>query len=48
MLVGEIQCITLYAAPGFVIPQTVPDEVTAAFERLVRVGYTTRLVQPAR
>lgn len=34
----------MYAERGFAIPQEMPDEVRAAFERLVAAGYTSRLV----
>ncbi|MFI7550265.1 YdcF family protein [Micromonospora sediminimaris] len=44
MLVGDTQRIEVYAERGFAIPQEVPDEVRAAFERLVAAGYTSRLV----
>jgi uncharacterized SAM-binding protein YcdF (DUF218 family) len=46
MLVGDTQRITEYAKQGFAIPQDVPDEVQAAYERLVRAGYTDRLIEP--
>lgn len=45
MLVGDTQRITVYAERGFAIPQPVPAEVQAAYERLVAAGYTARLVQ---
>lgn len=44
MLVGDTQRITVYADPGFAIPQPVPAEVDAAFQRLVKAGYTSRLI----
>ncbi len=44
MLVGDTQRIEVYAERGFAIRQEVPDEVRAAFERLVAAGYTSRLV----
>jgi len=44
MLVGDTQRIEVYAERGFAIPQEMPDEVRAAFERLVTAGYTSRLV----
>ncbi|MGC4772589.1 YdcF family protein [Micromonospora sp. DT44] len=45
MLVGDTQRIDKYAALGFAIPQHIPDEVRAAYTRLVDAGYTSRLVQ---
>ncbi|GIH27928.1 hypothetical protein Aph01nite_62380 [Acrocarpospora phusangensis] len=44
MLVGDTQRITEYAQKGFAIEQEFPDEVRVAFERLVKVGYTSRLI----
>ncbi|MEU7615592.1 YdcF family protein [Micromonospora rifamycinica] len=44
MLVGDTQRIDKYAEFGFAIPQHVPDDVRAAYSRLVDAGYTTRLV----
>lgn len=44
MLVGDTQRITLYAERGFAIRQDVPAAVHRAMERLVRAGYTKRLV----
>lgn len=47
MLVGDTQRITLYAEHGYAIPQDIPDDVQAAFERLVSAGYTSRLIPVA-
>lgn len=44
MIVGDTQRIDLYAECGFAIPQLMPTEVRQAYERLVRRGYTRRLV----
>ncbi|MGW5559002.1 YdcF family protein [Micromonospora sp. NPDC003944] len=44
MLVGDTQRIEVYAERGFAIPQEMPDEVRAAFDRLVAAGYTSRLI----
>lgn len=44
MLVGALQRLLLYPAQGFMIEQPVPDEVAAAYERLVEAGFTGRLV----
>lgn len=44
IIVGETQRLTVYAKAGFVVAQEVPDEVHAAYERLVAAGYTRRLV----
>lgn len=44
MLVGDTQRIEVDAERGFAIPQEIPDEVRAAFGRLVAAGYTSRLI----
>jgi len=44
MLVGDTQRIEVYAERGFAIPQHIPGEVKAAFDRLVAAGYVSRLV----
>lgn len=45
MLVGDTQRITLYAERGFAVPQDVPAEVEAAYQRMLAAGYTRRLVR---
>jgi uncharacterized SAM-binding protein YcdF (DUF218 family) len=44
MLVGDTQRITEYARRGFAVEQDMPDEVDAAYRRLVAAGYTSRLI----
>lgn len=44
MLVGDTQRITEYAKRGFAIEQEMPDEVQAAYERLVDASFTSRLI----
>jgi uncharacterized SAM-binding protein YcdF (DUF218 family) len=44
MLVGDTQRITVYAEKGFAIPQDVPENVQAAYQRLISVGFTSRLI----
>lgn len=44
MLVGDTQRITEYARRGFAVEQDMPDEVDAAYQRLVAAGYTSRLI----
>jgi uncharacterized SAM-binding protein YcdF (DUF218 family) len=44
MLVGDLQRVIDYAALGFAVEQEVPDEVYAAFERLIDAGCTSRLM----
>ncbi|MFJ6807936.1 YdcF family protein [Streptomyces anulatus] len=46
MLVGAFQRLIVYPAQGFMIEQPVPEEVAAAYERLVRAGFTSRLLPP--
>jgi hypothetical protein len=35
----------LYPALGFAVEQEVPDDVRAAYERLIEAGFTSRLVK---
>jgi hypothetical protein len=46
MQVGDLQRIKHYAAPptDFQIPQDIPNDVWAAFELLVKAGYTQNLI----
>ncbi|WP_243711404.1 YdcF family protein [Actinomadura sp. KC216] len=45
MLVGDTQRIMIYPERGFAIPQEIPPEVEAAYERLVEAGFTSRLIR---
>lgn len=44
MLVGAQQRLVVYPRQGFMVEQTVPDDVSAAYERLCADGFTSRLV----
>ncbi|MFJ7421498.1 YdcF family protein [Streptomyces uncialis] len=44
MLVGALQRLVIYPQQGFMIKQEVPENVMAAYERLCRDGFTSRLV----
>jgi len=44
MVVGDTQRISEYAKRGFAIHQDVPPDVEIAFKRLVKAGYTRRLI----
>lgn len=44
MLVGALQRLLNYPEQGFMISQTVPGDVTAAYDRLCRSGFTSRLL----
>ncbi|MFE3441643.1 hypothetical protein ACFXNW_01270 [Nocardia sp. NPDC059180] len=44
MLVGEIQRAWVYPANGWAISVEVPDEVRAAYRRLVEAGFDGRLL----
>jgi uncharacterized SAM-binding protein YcdF (DUF218 family) len=46
IMVGDLQRIRLYPELGFQIPQDIPDEVWAAFEELVSLGYDRHLADP--
>lgn len=47
VMVGDTQRIRLYAENGYAIPQEIPDDVQASYERLVAAGYTRHLVPEA-
>ena len=44
-VVGDIQRMELYARKGYQIPQDIPPQVWAAYDRLVAAGYTGQLVK---
>lgn len=44
MLVGALQRLLIYPEQGFMVSQSVPDDVAAAYERLRSAGFTSRLV----
>ena len=44
IMLGDLQRLTVYAEKGWSARQDVPAEVQAAFERLVKAGYTGRLL----
>ncbi|MEU6878474.1 YdcF family protein [Streptomyces sp. NPDC046712] len=44
MLVGDLQRIIEYPKQGFAIEQDVPENVRAAYEELIRAGFTSRLI----
>lgn len=44
MLVGDLQRVIEYPALGFAVEQEVPDDVRAAYERLIDAGYISRLM----
>lgn len=44
MLVGDLQRIIEYPKQGFAIEQDVPENVHAAYEDLIRAGFTSRLI----
>ncbi|EHM27610.1 hypothetical protein SPW_4036 [Streptomyces sp. W007] len=46
MLVGDLQRVIEYPKLGFAVEQEVPEDVHAAYERLVRAGFTSRLLPP--
>ncbi|MGW2058320.1 YdcF family protein [Streptomyces sp. NPDC001840] len=48
MLVGALQRLLIYPEQGFMISQSVPDDVIAAYERLRRQGFTSRLLTTDR
>jgi uncharacterized SAM-binding protein YcdF (DUF218 family) len=44
IMVGDLQRIRLYPAKGFQIHQDIPEDVWAAYDELVGMGYDSRLV----
>ena len=44
IMVGDLQRIREYPARGFQIEQEIPDDVWAAFRRLVELGYDSHLI----
>ncbi|MFF2812720.1 YdcF family protein [Streptomyces sp. NPDC058000] len=44
MVVGDLQRVIRYPDLGFAIGQDVPDDVHAAYERLLRAGFDSRLL----
>jgi len=44
MLVGALQRLLIYPEQGYMISQTVPDDVLKAYERLCHEGFTSRLL----
>jgi hypothetical protein len=44
MLVGDLQRIIEYPKQGFAIEQVVPEDVLAAYDRLIQAGFDSRLV----
>jgi len=45
LMVGDLQRIKEYPKTGFQIPQEIPPEVWAAYERLVELGHTKYLIK---
>jgi uncharacterized SAM-binding protein YcdF (DUF218 family) len=45
LMVGDLQRIRIYPAKGFQIPQEIPDEVWAAYEKLVGWGFDKHLAK---
>lgn len=44
VIVGDVQRMEIYAEKGYQIPQPLPGEVRAAFEEMVKLGYTGELI----
>jgi len=44
IMVGDLQRIKVYPGKGFQIPQVIPDDVWAAYEELIRLGYDKHLI----
>ena len=46
IMVGDLQRIRLYPQLGFQIHQEIPDDVSRAYDELVRAGYDRHLLRP--
>ncbi|HEY2063819.1 MAG TPA: YdcF family protein [Amycolatopsis sp.] len=44
MLVGDTQRIEVYSERGYAVEQAIPNSVGAAYDKLIRAGFTARLV----
>lgn len=47
VMAGDTQRIRLHAENGYAIHQDIPDDVQAAYRRLVEAGYTAHLIPEA-
>ena len=45
VIVGDVQRMEIYADKGFQIPQPLPEDVRAAFDKMVELGYTGELIK---
>jgi uncharacterized SAM-binding protein YcdF (DUF218 family) len=45
IMLGDLQRMRIYPAKGFQITQDIPEDIWAAFEELVKRGYTKQLVK---
>jgi uncharacterized SAM-binding protein YcdF (DUF218 family) len=48
IMVGDLERIRVYPEKGFQIPQEIPEDVSQAFEALVRAGYDKHLLPAPR
>jgi uncharacterized SAM-binding protein YcdF (DUF218 family) len=44
IMMGDLQRIWIYGRKGWSAPQAIPEEVQAAYRRLVQLGYTQHLI----
>ena len=47
IMVGDLQRLMLYAQKGWSEPQDIPPDVAEAYQRLVKAGYTQRMIERA-
>ena len=45
IMIGDLQRIIVYAQRGYQIAQNVPQDVMEAYEQLIKMGYTNRLIK---
>lgn len=48
IMAGDLQRIRIYPQRGFQIEQDIPEDVWAAYEELVSLGYDDRLIRPTQ
>jgi hypothetical protein len=44
-MVGDLQRLSVYAEKGYQVPVSVPDDVWAAYDRLVAAGFDSQVIR---
>ena len=45
LMVGDLQRLSVYAEKGYQVPVSVPDDVWAAYDRLVAAGFDSQVIR---